>query len=183
MSVPVISTGLDGVIASGNVPTWIIQESAVTVPLTDESTEIPASLLSDPTTVKADCYHDMGDVTFTRTPITRDRKRACETVTVTVQTGETIDGTITAIYDQQAEAEAEINAVYAATPQGSTVYVAIAYGHRSTSSTPPLRVDIYRGVIQQRAKNVPVEGEDLEYTATISADLYLEDVDVTGAGV
>lgn len=179
MSQPLITTGLDGVIASGNVPTWIIQEAVVATPLTDESTEIPAAYLTDPTTVKTDCYHDMGDVSFTRTAITRDRKRACETVTVTRKTGETIEGTITSIYDQQAEAEEQINAVYAAVPEGSIVYVAIAYGHRSTTGEPPARVDIYRGEVRQRDKNVPVEGEDLEFTGLIGADLFLEDVTVT----
>lgn len=181
MSTPAITTGLDGVIASGNVPSWIIQEATVTEALTDQTTEIPADYLTAADTVKTDCYHDMGDIAFTRTATTRDRKRACEIVTVTVKTGETIDGTLTAIYDQQAGAEDEMNAVYAATPEGSTIYVAIAYGHRSTSAEPPAYVDIYRGNVQQRSKNTPVEGEDLEYTATISADLYLEDVAVTPA--
>ena len=31
-----------------------------------------------------------------------------------------------------------------------------------------------------RSKNQPVEGEDLMFTSTISADLFLEDVTVTG---
>lgn len=179
MSTPAITTGVDGVIASGNVPTWIIQEDAVETPMTDKTTSIPASLLSAPTTVKADCYHNMGGVNFTRTPTTRDRKRACEKVTVTVRTGQTIEGTIEAVYDQQAEDGDKVNAVYDATPEQSTIYVAIAYGHDSTSPEVPKKVDIYRGDVQTRAKNQPVEGEDLMYTATLSADLYLEDVTVT----
>ena len=184
MSTPAITTGLDGVIASGNVPTWIVQEADMTPALTDQSTSIPASVLSAAGTVKADCYHDMGDVSFTRTQQTRDRKRACEKITVTVKTGETIDGTITAIYDQQQlGADADINAVYEATPEGSTIYVVIAYGHDSMSATPPAYADVYRGKVQMRSKNDPVDGEDLEYTATISADLYIEDAQVVdGSG-
>lgn len=181
MSVPAISTGLDGVIASGNVPTWIVQEADMTPALTDQSTSIPAAVLSAAGTVKADCYHDMGDVSFTRTPTTRERKRACEKVSVSVKTGENIEGTVQAIYDQQAEAEDQINAVYQAVPEGSTVYVVIAYGHDSMSAEAPKRVDVYRGKVSTRAKNDPVEGEDLEFTATIAADLYLADVTVTPA--
>jgi len=173
-------TGVDGVIASGNVPTWIIQDSVITPPLTNESTSIPLAALNDPTTVKADCHHNMGDVSFTRTPTTRDRKRACETVTVTVKTGETIEGTISAVYDQQAAAGAIINAVYDATPEGATVYVAIAYGHPSHETVDATTVvDVYRGKVQMRAKNVPVDGEDLTFTATLATDLYLEDVTLT----
>ena len=180
MSVPAITTGLDGVIASGNVPTWIIQEADMTPVLTDQSESIDAAVLSAVGTVKADCYHDMGDITFSRTQTTRDRKRACEKITVTVTTGQTIDGTVTAIYDQQQlGSDAEINRVYEATPEGSTIYVVIAYGHDSMSATAPAYVDVYRGKVQMRSKNAPVDGEDLEYTANISADLYLEDVTVT----
>jgi hypothetical protein len=40
-------------------------------------------------------------------------------------------------------------------------------------------VDIYRGDVTMRSKNQPVEGEDLMFTSTISADLFLEDVTVT----
>ena len=182
MSIPAIATGLDGVKASGNVPTWIVQEADVTPALTDASTSIPASVLSAAGTVKADCYHDMGDVSFTRTPTTRERKRACEKVTVTVKTGETIEGTVTAIYDQQKlGGEDTINAVYSALPEDSTVYVVIAYGHDSMSTTAPAYADVYRGKVQMRSKNDPVDGEDLEYTATISADLYIEDATVTPA--
>ena len=136
MSQPAITTGLDGVTASGNVPTWIIQDAAVTTPLTDQTDSIPASLFSDESTVKIDCYHNMGDVQFTRTPTTRERKRACEKVTVTRKTGETIEGTIQAIYDQQADADAVINAAYSAVPEGATVYIAIGYGHDSNDGLP-----------------------------------------------
>ena len=179
MSQPAITTGLDGVTASGNVPTWIIHDAAVGTPLTDKTESIPAELFSDESTVKLDCYHNMGDVQFTRTPTTQERKRACEKVTVTRKTGETIEGTVQAIYDQQAEAEELINAAYSALPEGVTVYVAIGYGHDSHDGLPA-RVDIYRGDVTMRAKNQPVEGEDLMFTSTISADLFLEDVTVAG---
>lgn len=180
MSQPAITTGLDGVTASGNVPTWIIQDATVGTPLTDQTTSIDGAWFTADETVKIDCYHNMGDVNFTRTPTTRERKRACEKVTVTRKTGETIEGTIQAIYDQQADADALINAAYSAVPEGVTVYVAIGYGHDSNDGLPS-RVDIYRGDVTMRSKNQPVEGEDLMFTSTISADLFLEDVTVTPA--
>ncbi|MFC0673552.1 phage tail tube protein [Brachybacterium hainanense] len=184
MSTPIFSpTGVDGVIASGNVPTWIIQEESIPTPLTKESTTIPLAAFNAATTVKADCHHDMGDVSFTRTATTRDRKRACETVTVTVKTGETIEGTVSAVYDQQqlADAAAIINAVYQAVPEGKTVYVAMAFGwdsHKPIDATTI--VDVYRGTVQMRSKNTPVDGEDLKFTSTLATDLYIEDVEITG---
>lgn len=180
MSTPAITTGLDGIIASGNVPTWIIPESALTG-ITDQTTSIAATVLSATGTVKADCYHNMGGVNFNRTSTTRDRKRACEKITVTKKTGETIEGSVEAIFDQQEDADATIklNAVYDALPEKSTVYIAIAYGHDSMSATPPAKLDLYRGEVTMRAKNPIVEGEDMMFTATIAADLYLPDITVT----
>ncbi|MDN5687130.1 MAG: hypothetical protein L0G94_10725 [Brachybacterium sp.] len=183
MSQPITSpTGVDGVIASGNVPTWIIQEATIPTPLTNETTSIPLSALNAEDTVKADCHHNMGDVNFTRTATTRDRKRACETVTVTVKTGETIEGTIQAVYDQQAGTEDIVNAVYDAVPEGAVVYVAIAYGHPSHETVSETTVvDVYRGRVSMRSKNQPVDGEDLTFTATLATDLYLQDVTLTAA--
>lgn len=183
MSSPIMSaTGVDGVIASGNVPTWIIQEATIPTPLVTGDTEIPLAALNAVDTVKADCHHNMGDVSFSRTANTRDRKRACETITVTVKTGETIEGTIQAVYDQQADADAIINAVYTALPEGAVVYVALAHGWPSHDDpTEDTVVDIYRGRVQMRAKNVPVDGEDLTFTSTLAVDLFLEDVHLTTA--
>ena len=39
MSQPPITIGLDGITASGNVPTWIIQKATLTEPLTDDTTQ------------------------------------------------------------------------------------------------------------------------------------------------
>lgn len=181
MSSPIMSpTGLDGVIASGNTPVWIIQEETITSPLSSESKSIPLSALKAATTVKADCHMNMDGVDFTRNPTKRDRKRMCEKITSSVKTGETIDGKITAIYDQQAEAKALINAVYTALPEGKTVYVARAYGwDASKAPSTEMKVDVWRGTVQQRAKNQTVDGEDLEFTADLSADLYIQDATVT----
>lgn len=180
MSQP-ITIGLDGITASGNVPTWVIQKATLTEPLTDDTTSIPGSAFTAADTVKIDCYHNMGDVNFSRTPQTRERKRACEKVTVSRKIGETIEGTIQAIYDQQADAADVINRAYAALPEQADVIIAIGYGHDSHDGLPS-RVDVYEGDVSMRSKNQPVEGEDLMFTASISAARFLEDVTVTPAG-
>lgn len=182
MSQPAITTGLDGIVASGNVPTWIIPESALTG-ITDQTNSIAATVLTAAGTVKADCYHNMGGISLNRTATTRDRKRACDKFTVTRKTGETIEAAVEAIFDQQEEADAtvKLNAVYDALPEKSTVYIAKAYGHDSTSATPPKKLDLARGEVTMRAKNPEVEGEDLTFTATLAVDLYLPDITVTTA--
>lgn len=170
------TTGVDGVIAGGNTPTWIIQEALIPAPLTDHDTTFPLTALSDATTVKADCHMNMDGISFTRNATTKDRQRMCEKVKQTIKTGETIDGELTAIYDQQADATALINHVYTALPEGATVYVVRAYGLDST--VPPTtanKVDVYRGTVQQRNKNNPVAEEDLMFTATLSCDLLIQD--------
>lgn len=170
-------TGVDGVIAGGNTPTWIVQEATVKTPLTSKSLGFPLEALTAATTVKADCHMDMDGVEITRETKTRDRQRMCEKVTVTVPTGETVNGSITAIYDQQAEAAALINAVYTALPEGATVYVVRAYGLDSnTEPSAKTKVDVVRAKVSQRNKNQPVAGEDLMATATLAGDLYLQDV-------
>ena len=183
MSSPTIASGVDGVIANGNVPIWILPVSAFTPALDESTTSISAALLTGDDSVKIDCLMDMGGATFARTPTTRDRQRACEKNARTIRTGQTIDGSITAIYDQQdIDADSVVNAAYDALPEGEEVVVVIAYGHDSLPETAPNRVDIYRCDVQTRSKNDPVQGEDLMFTATLSADLYLPDVTVTAGG-
>lgn len=178
MSQPIYSpTGVDGIIAGGNTPTWIVQENTVTEGLTDKAVTFPLAALSAATTVKADCHMNMDGVEITREATTRDRQRMCEKVTVSVKTGETINGSITAVYDQQAAASALINAVYTALPEGATVYIVRAYGLDSqTKPSASTKVDVVRAKVTQRNKNQPVAGEDLMATATLSGDLYLQDV-------
>lgn len=172
------TTGMDGVIASGNTPLWIVQKETIGAPLTDQATTFPLTALTTATdTVKADCHMNMDGFSATRNLTNRDRKRMCEKFTQSVKTGESIDLTLSAIYDQQAGAEDLINAVYTALPEGQTVYVVQAYGWDSQKPvTAETKVDVYRMNVQQRSKNQPVDGEDLMFTATGSGDLYLQDV-------
>ena len=100
------ATGMEGVIASGNTPLWIVQPETIGSPLTDQAKTFPLAALTTATdTVKADCHMNMDGFSATRSLTNRDRKRMCEKFTQSVKTGESIDLTLTAIYDQQAGAE------------------------------------------------------------------------------
>jgi hypothetical protein len=174
-------TAIEGVVAAGRVPTWIIPAAAIATPPTTAAAVLPLTDLLDATSVKADCYYDAGDITVTRTPTTRARQRMCQVVSETITTGETIDVTITAVFDQQAAAAAEVNEVYAVLEPGADVYVAQAWGHDSAvTPTNTATIDIMRGTVQTRTKNQPTDiNEDLKFTAVLSVSSYVEDVDLT----
>jgi hypothetical protein len=175
------TTGVDGVKAGGNTPVWIIQEADMDPALTSTSTNFPLSVLSAETTVRADCYLNLDGLGMTRNLETEERQRMCEKVKVKRKTGETIDGTITTVYDQQADADDEINAVYTALPENAQVYIAQAFGWDSDKvPTTDTKFDVHRAKVQQRTKNQPVAGEDLTVTAELSADLYLQDISPEG---
>ena len=176
-----MANAIDGVLAAGNLPTWIIPASAITTPPSEENPSIPLAVFSDPTTVKADCHMDWGDFSLTRTPTTRERQRMCQKMSETIQTGETIDASLTAVYDQQAALTEAVNKVYAALPAGAEVYIARAYGwDTDTAPTAATKVDLIRGTVQGRTKNNPANAdEDLKATATISGSAYYADVTLT----
>lgn len=174
------ATAVDGIIAGGNTPAWLVQEEEITQPLVAGAISFPLAALTADTTVKIDCHLDMDGIDVTRNATTRERQRMCEKIKTEIKTGETISGSITSIYDQQATSEALINAVYTALPEGRTVYLVRAYGlDAHKPATEATKVDVLRIEVQQRNKNNPVAGEDLEFTATFSADLYLPDVKLT----
>lgn len=171
------TTGVDGVKAGGNTPVWIVQNATITIPLTAQSTSFPLTALSAESTVKADCLMNMDGYSMSRTATTTERQRMCEAITVKRKTGETIEGELTALFDQQATSSAIINAVYTAMPENATVYIAQAFGLAANAApTAKTKVDVYRVTVTQRNKNQPVAGEDLMFTASLSADLYLQDV-------
>ena len=176
-------TAIEGVVAAGRVPTWIVPAAAVSTPPTIAAPTLPLVDVTDATGIKADCYFDPGDITVTRTPTTRARQRMCQVVSETIQTGEAIDVTITAVFDQQADiaTPAEVNEVYALLAPGADVYVFQAWGHDSSVAlTNTGRVDSMRGTVQSRTKNQPTTpDEDLKFTAVLSVSSYVEDVDLT----
>ena len=171
-------TAIEGVVAAGRVPTWIIPAASISADPATGAWVIPLSALTGATTVKIDCHYDFGDVTVSRTPQTKSRQRACQTVAETIAIGETIDVTISAVYDQQEAAAADVNEAYAAMPAGASVYIAQAFGWDSaTTPDATIVVDLIKAKVQTRTKNQPATGdEDLKFTATISASDYFEDV-------
>ena len=176
------TTAIPGVVAAGRVPAWVIPAALVSADPTEGTWSIPLADLTDPTTVKIDCHMDAGDFSLTRTPTTKSRQRMCQIVAETVSTGETIDVTITAVYDQQEAMSEEINEAYAALPEDEEVYVALAWGwDSSVTPTTSTVIDLIKGTVQARNKNYPTTvDEDLKFTATLSGSAYFQDVALTG---
>jgi hypothetical protein len=176
------TTAIQGVVAAGRVPAWIIPAALVAADPVEGTWSIPLADLTDPTVVKIDCHMDAGDFSMTRTPTTKSRQRMCQVVAETVKTGETIDVTISAVYDQQEAMASEINEAYAALPEDEVVYVALAFGWDS-SVTPTVAtvIDLVKGTVQSRDKNFPTTiDEDLKFTAVLSGSAYFQDVALTG---
>lgn len=175
------TTAIAGVVAAGRVPTWIVQEASITSDPTEGTWSIPLAELNAASTVKVDCHMDAGDLSMTRTPSTRTRQRLCQVVAETISTGETIDITLSGVYDQQAETSAEVNEAYQALPEEAVVYVAQAFGHDSaTDPTTSTVIDLWKATVQFRMKNQPTTvDEDLKFTATLSGSAYFADVALT----
>ena len=176
------TTAIDGVVAAGRVPTWIIPAALITTEPTTGANSIPLSVLNDATTVKVDCYMDPGDYSVTRTAQTRTRQRLCQTVAQNITTGETIDVTLAGVYDQQEAMTEDVNLAYAALPEGAEVYIAQAFGwDQSVAPTTSTVVDLVKGTVQQRMKTQPTTAdEDLKFSATISGSAFHQDVTLTG---
>jgi len=178
-------TAIEGVVAAGRVPTWIIPAASITTePVVGVGTyDILLTALTGGTTVKVDCHMDIGDISVTRTPTTKSRQRMCQVIAETVTTGETIDITLSAVYDQQESMTDEVNDVYAALPEGAVVYIAQAFGwDSSVTPTTSTVVDLYRATVQARTKNQPTSfDEDLKFTANLSGSRFWADVAVVAA--
>lgn len=177
-----MADAIDGVLAAGNLPLWVIPAASLTTEPTDEAKSIPLAVLTGGTTVKADCYMDFGDVSITRTPTTRERQRMCQKVVETIVTGEQIDISLAFVWDGQAELTEDVNKVYAALPEGSTVYIARAYGWDTDEApTAAAKVDLYKATVQTVTRNEPAANEDMKSTATLSGSAYWPDVTLTAA--
>lgn len=174
------TTAIEGVVAAGRVPTWIVQAAQITTDPTTGAWEIPLIALTHASTVKADCHMDAGDVSVTRTPTTKSRQRMCQVVAETVKTGETIDITLNAVFDQQEAMTEDVNEVYAALPEGALVYAVQAFGWDS-AVTPTIAtvVDIFKATVQSRMKTQPTTfDEDLKFQAVLSGSAYFADVEL-----
>ena len=177
------ATAIEGVVAAGRVPTWIIPAATITADPVTGAWSIPLAALTGATTVKTDCYLDAGDIQISRTAQTRTRQRLCQTVAETIKTGETIDITLSAVYDQQEAMTEEVNEAYAALIEDAEVYVAQAFGWDSkVTPTTATVIDLWKGSVQMKTKNQPTSpDEDLKFTGTIAGSAYFADVALTAA--
>lgn len=177
-------TAVDGVVAAGHFPSWVIPASVITTDPTEGTWEIPLSALTDPTAIKFDCHMDVGDLTVERTASTRSAQRACEMIARTIKTGETINVTLNAVFNQNAGTgdATGVNDVYDALPEDADVYVAQAFGWDSgTAPDATTVIDLYKGSVQTRMKNQPANvDEDLKFQAVMSMSGYFEDIALTG---
>jgi hypothetical protein len=105
----------------------------------------------------------------------------CQVVAETISTGETIDITLNAVFDQQEAMSAEVNEVYDALPEGAVVYIAQAFGwDSSVTPTTSTVIDLFKATVQTRMKNQPTTfDEDLKFQATLSGSAYFADVALT----
>ena len=176
-----ITTGLDGIQAAGHLPSWVISDANLPENLTNATDSIPLAAVTGAT--KIDCHADFGDINLNVTQTTRERRRMCQTVAVTINTGQTINLTIRGVYDQQAADTEDINAAWSSLPVGSRVGVVRAYGWASDQEpTAETVVDLIVGEVQSVTKVEPANAdEDLKFEATVSGELYLQDLALTGA--
>lgn len=176
-----ITTGLDGIQAAGHLPSWVISDANLPENLTNATDSIPLAAVTGAT--KIDCHADFGDINLNVTQTTRERRRMCQTVAVTINTGQTINLTVRGVYDQQAATSEDINLAWAALPVGARVGFFRAYGWPSdTAATAETVGDLIVGEVQSVTKVEPANAdEDLKFEATISGELYLQDITLTAA--
>lgn len=172
-----MAKAIDGVQAAGMQPVWVIAESALADATLNASTKnIPLAAVTGG--VKIDCYYNLGGVEMEREQQTKERQRACQKVIEEIKIGEKISGKIEAVYDQQAAADAVVNAAYTALPEGGTVYLFVAHGW-DTDETPTAETkgDLWRVEIQQKDKTFAADNEaELTFIASLVGDLYLPDL-------
>ncbi len=176
------ATAIEGVVAAGRVPTWIIPAATITADPVTGTWSIPLAALTGATTVKTDCYLDAGDIQVTRTAQTRTRQRLCQTVAEQIKTGETIDITISAVYDQQEAMTEEVNEVYAALAEGAECTSPRRSGGLEGHPHHRTVIDLWKGSVQMKTKNQPTSpDEDLKFTATSTGSAYFADGALTAA--
>lgn len=173
-----MANAIPGVNAAGRQPIYVFP--ATEAPgLTGATKTLPLTAVTAGT--KIGCYYDFGGVELNREPITTERQRACQKVAETIRIGETISGTITAVFDQQATSEAEVNKAYAALPEGGEVILFVAHGwDTDIAPTAKTKGDAWRMTVSQVHKGIAASAEeDVTFTATLNGSLYLSDVTLT----
>lgn len=174
MSTPVI-TGVDGVAAAGRQPAYVIQDSVLTS-ITSTTKSIPLSAVTGGE--KIDCFYDFGGLELSREARTKERQRACEKAVKTVKIGESINGTVSIVSDQQAGADAEINRAYSALPEGEDVWIFIAHGWDSQQAPTSATVgDLWHVTVTQVDRIISPSAEDeLKAQATLAGDMFVPNV-------
>lgn len=173
------TTAVDGINAAGRQPVWAIDAADLT-DITDDTTSIPLAALEG--AQKMDCYYDFGGLALDRTATTRSRQRACEKVAKEIKIGETITGTLTAVYDQQAADTETINLAYGALPEGGDVYLFIANGwDQDQAPTAETKGDLWRVTVSQKAHLLAASAEeDLMFRADLNGSLFVPNVTLSG---
>lgn len=173
-----MANAIPGVNAAGRQPVYIFP--ATEAPdITDATTSIPLAAVTAGT--KIDCYYNFGGVELTREPTTTERQRACQKVAETIKIGETISGSITAVFDQQATSESEVNKAYAALPEGGEVIMFVAHGwDTDVAPTALTKGDVWRMTVSQVHKGIAASAEeDVTFTATLNGSMYVSDVSLS----
>lgn len=173
-----MANAIPGVNAAGRQPVYIFPSTEVP-DLTDATTSIPLAVVTAGT--KIDCYYNFGGVELTREAITKEQQRACQKVAETIKIGETISGSITAVFDQQATSEAEVNKAYAALPEGGEVIMFVAHGwDTDVAPTAETKGDVWRMTVSQVHKGIAASAEeDITFTATLNGSMYVSDVSLS----
>lgn len=174
------TTAIDGIQAAGRQPVWAIDAADLTN-ITDDTASIPLAAVT--AGQKMDCYYDFGGLALTREPQTRARQRACEKVVQNIKIGESITGTLTAVYDQQETDTATINLAYGALPEGGEVFLFIANGwDQDDTPTSATKGDLWKVKVTQKDHLLATSAEeDLMFQATLDGSLFVPNVSLSGA--
>ena len=175
-------TAVPGITAAGRQPVWAIQPTALTTPVTDDTETIPLAAVTGGQ--KLDCYYDFGGLTLDRTATTRSRQRACQKVAEEIKIGETINGTLTIVWDQQKlndTSEDVINDAYKALPEGAEVYLFIAHGWDSDQDPTAETIgDLWRVRVNQVAHLMAASAEeDLMARIDLAGSMFAPNVSLT----
>ena len=173
------TTGIDGVVGAGRQPVWII-DGANLVDVTDNTTTLPLATVTGGQ--RADCYYNFGGLTLDRTANTRDRQRACEKVSKSTKIGETISGSMTLVYDQQAASTDEVNLAYSAMPEEGEIGLFVANGWDAAEDpTTDTKGDLWILDVQQVTHlMVASADEDLMARVDLTGERYLRNITLAG---
>lgn len=173
------TTGIDGVVAAGRQPVWIIDAANLST-VDDNTTSLPLATVT--AGQRADCYYNFGGLSLDRTATLRERQRACEKVSVQTKIGEQITGTMTIVFDQQALDTDEVNLAYSALPEGGSVGLFVAHGwDANLAPTAETKGDLWIVDVTQINHLLAASAEeDLMARADLNGERYLKNLTLSG---